>query len=462
MNEINTQNYLTSVRTQYEEYPYPPRKEDETCISLLDQLEMINHHLFRGENDFNNFRILVAGCGTGDSVVWLGCQLRLRNATIIALDISMNSLDVCRKRVEYFSLTNIEFMHGSLLDLPTMGLEPFDYVNCTGVLHHLTVPLDGFKALKSVLKPNGGMSIMVYGKHGRTGIYKLQDALRLINRNTDDMHKKVTVAKKLLENLPTWNWFRFQKDWFSDTNTYGDVGVYDLLLHSQDRAYEYPELEEVVSDAGLRIVRMIPMYKYNPEYLVGNEAVAHLTESEKRHLAELLCGNIFRHAFYATHADNTDTSAKLSLDKVGILGWNISNTNLADKIVEGSTNVPVGTPVNIGLTFFQGERVNINIHSDILIIEILRLMDGNRTFGEIIDLIRENAKKKKIQFNISDEKIMERFKLVLFNILDKIDCIILGQKGFNYQDTIKWCSEYKEHKKSRDGNSCFSGNYLMK
>ena len=57
---------------------------------------------------------------------------------------------------------------------------PFDYIDCCGVLHHLPDPADGLAALLSVLAPGGGLGLMVYAPHGRTGVYMLQDALRLL------------------------------------------------------------------------------------------------------------------------------------------------------------------------------------------------------------------------------------------------------------------------------------------
>ena len=54
----------------------------------------------------------------------------------------------------------------------------FDQIVCTGVLHHLADPDVGLSALRSVLKPDGAMQLMVYAPYGRTGIYMLQDILQ--------------------------------------------------------------------------------------------------------------------------------------------------------------------------------------------------------------------------------------------------------------------------------------------
>ena len=56
----------------------------------------------------------------------------------------------------------------------------FDYINCSGVLHHLVEPEAGARALASVLAPHGALGVMVYGELGRIGVYHAQDMLRLV------------------------------------------------------------------------------------------------------------------------------------------------------------------------------------------------------------------------------------------------------------------------------------------
>ena len=59
----------------------------------------------------------------------------------------------------------------------------FDMISVTGVLHHLNDPDHGLRVLVDSLKEHGGMEIMVYAQYGRTGLYQLQEILRLINQN---------------------------------------------------------------------------------------------------------------------------------------------------------------------------------------------------------------------------------------------------------------------------------------
>ena len=101
-------------------------------------------------------------------------------ARVTWLDRSAAALKVAQARAAARGLTNIVWEQRSLLDLPGSGLGPFDYIDCCGVLHHLPDPAEGLRALLSVLAPGGGLGLMVYAPHGRTGVYMLQDALRLL------------------------------------------------------------------------------------------------------------------------------------------------------------------------------------------------------------------------------------------------------------------------------------------
>jgi hypothetical protein len=76
MSEID--NYIPEVREQYEEFPYPERDpEDERkqfIAPYLSRLDAINHHCFKGMQNFNDFRVLIAGGGTGDNLISLAEQ----------------------------------------------------------------------------------------------------------------------------------------------------------------------------------------------------------------------------------------------------------------------------------------------------------------------------------------------------------------------------------------------------
>lgn len=241
------------VKSQYEELPFPardPADERKRLIGTwLDDLGLLNHHCFGGRRRFDSsFRVLVAGGGTGDGTIFLAEQLRGTGARIVHLDFSAASIDIARRRAAMRGLTHIEWVQDSLLALPRLGLGTFDYINCVGVLHHLSDPERGLDVLLQSLASDGAMAILVYGLYGRTGVYQLQEALRLLGCPAMSRQQQLTIAKAVLAALPRTNWFLRGEDLIGDHRTGADAGIYDLLLHSQDRAYTVPQLYEWFED----------------------------------------------------------------------------------------------------------------------------------------------------------------------------------------------------------------------
>jgi SAM-dependent methyltransferase len=126
---------------------------------------------------------------------------------VVYLDISEAAREIAEARAAARGLANLRFVTGSLEDLPGLGLGPFDYIDCCGVLHHLAEPAAGLRALVAVLAEGGGLGLMVYGALGRTGVYPLQEALRDLGAGLA-LDERVGLARRLLDDLPATNWFR--------------------------------------------------------------------------------------------------------------------------------------------------------------------------------------------------------------------------------------------------------------
>lgn len=310
---------LEDVRAQYEALPYPARDPGDEAVRLItgspSHILEVNHYLFAGRRNFNRpFRALVAGGGTGDACIMLAQQLVDRRCPgeVVYLDLSTASRAVCEARAKARGLRNIQFLTGSLLDLPSMPIGSFDYIDCTGVLHHLPDPAAGMQALASVLQPEGGIGVMMYGQYGRTGVYPMQEMLRILAPPSMAMPDRIAMTKRLIRFLPTTNLFR-RNPHLNDHVTGGDAGLYDLLLHSCDRAYTVPELDRLAADAGLRIVAFLEPVRYEPSTYMSDPVIARQASAlpllERAAFAERLAGNLRTHIFYATRA-GYDTVAR--------------------------------------------------------------------------------------------------------------------------------------------------------
>ena len=274
------------VRQQYELLPYPARDPRDEAKRLIEgspsHLLELNHYLFAGARDFAKpFRALVAGGGTGDGLIMLAQHLSDKGcpAEIVYLDLSTASRAIAEQRAKVRGLGNITFMTGSLLDLPTLGLGMFDYIDCCGVLHHLADPSAGLAALDAVLAPDGGMGVMVYGALGRTGVYPMQAMLKTLAAQAPAPGRipaaQLATARELLKQLPVTNWLR-RNPAIGDHLAGGDAGLHDLLLHAQDRAYSVAELAELVRGQGLEITDFIEPWRYDPAFLSGIVPLAFL------------------------------------------------------------------------------------------------------------------------------------------------------------------------------------------
>jgi len=295
-----------TLRGQYEAYPYPVREPADEAKRLVmgspSHLAEIEHYLRGGAPVAGPFRVLVAGGGTGDGAIMLAQQLAdaAIEAEVVHLDLSEAAARVAEARAEARQLANLRFVHGSLTELDALGLGRFDYIDCCGVLHHLEDPPAALSTLAAALADDGGIGLMVYGTLGRTGVYPAQQALRLLGGGTNPA-AKVVLARRLLGSLPESNWLT--RNGFVADHLHGDdAGLYDLLLHSCDRAYLVPEVFELASAAGLTITAFIEPARYDPVTYLGDAELcaraAALAWPERCALAELLAGSMKRHVAY--------------------------------------------------------------------------------------------------------------------------------------------------------------------
>ena len=97
--------------------------------------------------------------------------------------MSAESLEHTRALAARHDVANLELHRMPIERVDELG-ERFDHVVCTGVLHHLADPALGLRALREVLAPGGAMTLMVYARYGRTGVYLFQDYCRRLGVGT--------------------------------------------------------------------------------------------------------------------------------------------------------------------------------------------------------------------------------------------------------------------------------------
>jgi SAM-dependent methyltransferase len=375
------------VKTQYEALPYPPRDPRDEAKRLItgspSRLHEVNHYVFGGRRDFAKpFRALVAGGGTGDAAIMLAQQLAdsgAAKAEVVYLDWSTASRGVAEARAQARKLANIRFVTGSLLDYASLGLGRFDYIDCCGVLHHLPDPPATLATLVASLAEDGGMGMMLYGRLGRIGVYPMQDMLREILGEPDDVPARVAIAKKLLAQLPATNWLK-RNPFVTDHIVEGDSGLFDLLLHARDRAYTVDEIAELVGGAALRLVSFAPPARYEPaSYLSDATLLRRLADKpmlERAAFAENLSGNIKSHVFYAVRAGNAVTPPAPDRPDAVPVYCEAETAELARRFKPG-------TSLSAGV---DGWTVKLPLPA--LTSAIAEMIDGRRSLQDIHDALR--------------------------------------------------------------------------
>lgn len=376
-----------ALAEQYEAYPYPQRDPRDEAKRLIvgspSHLREVDHWIFAGRRPAAEpLRALVAGGGSGDATVMLAQQMATagREGEVTWLDRSAAARKVAEARVAARSLGNVAFREASILELPGSGFGPFDYIDCCGVLHHLPDPLEGLRALVSVLAPGGGLGLMVYAPHGRTGVYMMQDALRLIAPPGEAPAQRVDVAKRLWRQMPETAWLR-RNPWITDHVKGGDAGIYDLLLNPRDVAFTVPALAALVDAAGLEIRCLVEPFRYDPDSFLSDprlrERTARLSFIERAALAEAAAGNMGIHIAYCVRkGEAPPPPAWDDPDSIPILR-ELEGPKLAAQIPRD------------GVLRVSADGLTVPITLPRLAGAIVARIDGSRTMGDIRDELTE-------------------------------------------------------------------------
>lgn len=183
--------------------------------------------------------ILVAGCGTGRHAA-ITAQLQA-HGRVLAVDISRTSLAYAMRRCAELGLANIRFAQADLLELGALG-ERFDLIECSGVLHHMREPLQGWRVLVSLLKSGGFMKLGLYSEAARRNIVAARDVVKGL---------PVTEARRRLLELPASHPARAVT---SLRDFYSASGARDLVLHVQEHRFTIPHIASAIAELGVEFL----------------------------------------------------------------------------------------------------------------------------------------------------------------------------------------------------------------
>lgn len=193
-------------------------------------------------------RIWVAGCGTNQAVL---TALRFPQAQVLGTDISTRSLEVAARTAAQLGLTNLTLQEASL-----NGQHPqaeFDYVLCTGVIHHNAHPEQPLATLARALKPTGLMELMVYNYYHRTHTTAYQKAVRLLSGSTGRGGVIDTELEMTSELISGYKLAGSMSDFLGMQADLPEPAVADSLLQPVEYSYTVHTLAALARSAGLSL-----------------------------------------------------------------------------------------------------------------------------------------------------------------------------------------------------------------
>ncbi|TGE15081.1 class I SAM-dependent methyltransferase [Hymenobacter elongatus] len=229
-------------------YPWPPRSFPAYPADMA--VKMLNQDI--GSWDHARIpakpRIWVAGCGTNQA---LFTALRFPEAEVIGTDLSVQSLQLGRKNAAQMGITNLKLEEKSINEVTYS--EEFDYIICTGVVHHNANPELTLAKLAGALKPTGVIEFMVYNYYHRLMTTACQNAVRTFyNREESlDMDLEMTIVKKLIAHFPFRN---LMGEYMRTHHSAPEAKIADCLLQPVEYSYTIESLAKLVGHGNLELL----------------------------------------------------------------------------------------------------------------------------------------------------------------------------------------------------------------
>lgn len=235
----------------YGRFPWPwPAKKFDYLEDPNFEIAMVNQDV--GEWKHKTLpltpRIWVAGCGVNQAII---VALRFPRAQVIGSDVSVKSLELCRRMAAEMGIENLELREESINHV-TYEKE-FDYVICTGVIHHNAEPHVTLRRLSAALKPSGIMELMVYNRYHRIITSAFQKAIRVFSeaRPEIDFEWEVALARKIVDNLPRNG---VLEKAFIQYMEWSESDFADLIIQPVEHSYTVESLEKLALSCGLEML----------------------------------------------------------------------------------------------------------------------------------------------------------------------------------------------------------------
>jgi SAM-dependent methyltransferase len=190
-------------------------------------------------------KIWVAGCGTNQALL---TALKFPDAEVYATDISTQSLDTCRRNARHIGVKNL-FLEEKSLNKVNYE-EEFDYIICTGVVHHNANPEATLKNISRALKKTGILEFMVYNYYHRLLTTACQKAIRNFYDSSSslDLEMELTLVKKLIADFHYKN---LMASFLLENSEAPEAYLADNLVQPVEYSYTVESLGRMANNSNL-------------------------------------------------------------------------------------------------------------------------------------------------------------------------------------------------------------------
>lgn len=274
----------TAVRSMYEDAPYPGLGAGLKDMSLF--LAPIEGELARRPK----VRFLDAGCGTGHYLV--GVAKRHPEWECSGLDLSQASLDVAQELAALHG-TTVTVRRGSYLD-PLPFDQKFDVISALGTVHHCADPVAAMRNLHGALADDGYMVFHVYGLRLDREKFDIKEMLSIFEPDLKAVDRRFHFYDALIRHRRR-NWLRtlaqmslidiyaVGRNWLRNLLRQSRGTVWspsftarydsptapwiDHFCHPCERAYEVPEVLELLDQSGFEIHKNLGQGQEYPQLI---------------------------------------------------------------------------------------------------------------------------------------------------------------------------------------------------
>ena len=230
------------VTNFYKDSPFPNYKtEDNKGTILIKGDQNILTSQFKKFIGYNK-NVLEVGCGTGQISNYFSIGT---NNNIVGLDSTIESLKLASNFAKNNDIQNVKFVNADIFD-DVLKDNFFDFIWCSGVLHHTKNPYNAFQIITKSLKDEGYILIGLYNKIGRIRTIVRKFFYKIFGE------KFLKIVDPTLRNLK--NDKEEQKAW-----------IRDQYIHPVESLHTIDEVLEWFNNNDIEFVNSIPSCDFNDD-----------------------------------------------------------------------------------------------------------------------------------------------------------------------------------------------------